>query len=252
MKLSGGAAALATPDTTNSSLTQLRADLRAAADPAKAAFFPRFFKSGPGQYAEGDQFIGVTVPKQRLIAKRYAPVLPLLDVEALLHSPIHEERLTALLILVLKYQKADSDEQTAIYDLYLANTAFINNWDLVDSSAAYIVGPYLQDRDKSILLTLAKSELLWDRRIAMLATFHYIKRRQYEWPLRIINLLRDDSHDLIQKAVGWMLREIGKRDRPVLEKFLAGHHRTLPRTTLRYAIEHFDPATRQRYLKGKG
>jgi 3-methyladenine DNA glycosylase AlkD len=234
-----------------SSLDQLKADLRTAADPEKAAFFPRFFKSGPGQYAEGDQFMGITVPKQRVIAKHYAARLPLPDVETLLHSPLHEERLTALLILVLKYQRAAPDEQTAIYDLYLASTAYVNNWDLVDSSAAYIVGPYLQDRDKSILERLAASSMLWERRIAVLSTFHYIRQGQFDWPLRIIQILRNDHHDLIHKAVGWMLREIGKKDQEVLIDFLANTYHTLPRTTLRYAIERFEPDLRARYLHGE-
>jgi 3-methyladenine DNA glycosylase AlkD len=234
--------------TTHDAVTQA---LRTAANPEKAAFFPRFFKAGPGGYAEGDQFIGVTVPAQRIIAKTYGQAATLADAEFLLHSPIHEERLTALFILVLKFKKGTESEQAAIHNLYLANTAYVNNWDLVDSSAPYIVGPYLQNRDKTILERLAKSKLLWDRRIAMLATAHYIKQRDYEWPLRIINLLVNDSHDLIHKAVGWMLREIGKRDREVLVKFLAAHYRTMPRTTLRYAIEHFDASTRARYLKGE-
>ncbi len=237
-------------NTPGSPLDELRRDLRAAVDPAKAKYLPRFFKTGAGQYAEGDQFIGVTVPAQRVIAKKYQPILGLGDLQILLQSPIHEERLTALILLVNKFARATIEDQTAIYDLYLANTAYINNWDLVDASAEFIVGPYLGDRDKTILETLAQSPSLWERRIAILATFHYIKQRNYNWPLRIINLLLADREDLIHKAVGWMLREIGKRDRQVLITFLATHYRTLPRTTLRYAIEHFDTDTRQNYLKG--
>jgi len=232
-------------------LDQLRADLREAVDPAKAKFLPRFFKTGPGQYAEGDQFLGVTVPAQRRIAKAYQTALTLPDIETLLHSPVHEERLTALFVLVARYAKGTPEDQKAIYDLYLANTAHINNWDLVDSSSEFIVGPYLQGRDKQILLKLARSESLWERRIAMLATFHYIKQRDYEWALKIIDILMPDSQDLIRKAIGWMLREIGKRDRDVLVEYLAAHYRTMPRTALRYAIEHFDVPTRARYLAGE-
>ncbi|MDB5179258.1 MAG: alkylation repair protein [Patescibacteria group bacterium] len=231
-------------------LDSLRTDLRAAVVPEKAKYLPTFFKSGPGQYAEGDQFIGVTVPAQRLIVKKYWQDFPLADIKTLLHNPIHEERLTALLIMVRQYQK-DPARREALYDLYLANTARVNNWDLVDASAEHIVGPWLKDRDKSILARLAASNLIWDRRIAMLATFHYIKQGQFDWPLRIAGQLCRDPHDLIQKAVGWMLREIGKRDRPAEVAFLARHYRHLPRVTLRYAIEHFDPELRQQYLKGK-
>lgn len=226
-------------------------DLQAVADPAKAVFLTRFFKTGPGEYAEGDKFIGVTVPAQRRVAKRYITKLTLSEAKKLLHSPYHEHRLTALLILVAQFAKGNQQQRTAIYELYLHNTDRINNWDLVDSSAEYIVGPYLEKKNKSALLQLAASPLVWERRIAILATFHYIRQRQYDWALRVIAQLLTDDHDLIHKASGWMLREIGKRDRAELLKFLATHHTAIPRTTLRYAIEHFDPATRKAYLTGE-
>jgi len=230
---------------------QLKKDLRAAADPVKAAFFPRFFKAGPGQYAEGDKFLGVTVPAQRQIAKKYYDTT-LSELDILLKSEWHEERLTALFILVSKYQKGSAQEQKEIYKFYLSHTKNINNWDLVDSSSAYIVGPYLDGRPEKmeVLTELAHSKMLWEKRIAMLATFYYINKcKRADEALVIADILLNDPHDLIQKAVGWMLREIGKRvDRQVLVDYLNKHHKTMPRTTLRYAIEHFDAKTRQRYL----
>lgn len=224
--------------------------LRAAANPEKAAFFPRFFKAGPGQYAEGDMFLGVTVPQQRIIAKRYKN-LSLTAIEQLITSAWHEERLTGLLILVGQYSSAAQTDKKAIYEFYMAHTASVNNWDLVDSSAEYIVGPYLQDRPEKmkILETLSASKLLWERRIAMLATFHYIKQGKADEALVLAERLLYDTHDLIRKAVGWMLREVGKRvDSSLLRTFLDEHAAAMPRTTLRYAIEHFDTSTRARYL----
>jgi 3-methyladenine DNA glycosylase AlkD len=239
-------------------LEDLKKDLRMAANPEKAVFFPRFFKAGPGQYAEGDKFLGVTVPAQRAVAKKYAN-LSLQQIEKLLTSEWHEYRLTALLILVNRYKSeyknGNKPAQKEIYDFYLAHTANINNWDLVDSSAGYIVGPWLEDHsDKMAVLTrLANSELLWERRIAMLATFHYIVNRgRADEALFVAEVLLHDNHDLIQKAVGWMLREVGKRvDHQLLVEWLKPRYKTMPRTMLRYAIEHFDAETRQRYLKGE-
>jgi 3-methyladenine DNA glycosylase AlkD len=231
-------------------LADLRRDLRAVATPAKAQASAWFFKTGPGQYAEGDQFIGVTVPEQRVIAKRYRD-LPLEQTEQLVTSPIHEERLTGLIILVAQYERGDEAVRREIYNFYLSHTAHINNWDLVDSSAELIVGPYLQDRDRSILMKLAKSDSLSERRIAMLATFYYIKQGDSTEALKIAEILLHDPHDLIQKAVGWMLREIGNRcGRDVEEAFLLTHYQTMPRTMLRYAIERFEPERRQAYLRG--
>lgn len=235
-------------------LDDLRTELRAAADPEKAAFFPRFFKAGPGQYAEGDQFLGVTVPEQRKIAKKYKD-LWLGDIEKLIQSPWHEERLTGLLILVSAYQRGSDRARQEIYDFYVTHTDRVNNWDLVDSSAEHIVGPQLQNSSykMKVLRTLAQSHSLWERRIAMLSTFHYIKQGRADEALEVAEILLQDQHDLIQKAVGWMLREIGKRvDLRLLEAFLDEHAAVMPRTMLRYAIEHFDTLKRQRYMQMKG
>lgn len=213
-------------------------------------FLRRFFKAGPGEYAEGDKFLGVTVPQQRAIAKEFKD-LSLAEATDLLTSEWHEERLTALFILVGQYKRGDEANKKAIYDLYLAHTKWVNNWDLVDSSSEFIVGPYLENRPEKldVLEKLALSELLWERRIAMLATFDYIKKGRADEALIIAEQLLYDKHDLIQKAVGWMLREIGKRvDHSLLSAFLDEHAATMPRTTLRYAIEHFDPERRQHYL----
>lgn len=233
---------------------QLKSDLRAAANPEKAAFFPRFFKAGPGEYAEGDKFLGITVPNQRSIAKTYYKRLTIGETLRLLQSPWHEERLTALFILVLKYQKGEPATKNTIFDLYLDNTTYINNWDLVDSSADRIIGDWLQDNPyrMKVLEKLAHSQDLWERRIAMMATFDYIKKGRADEALIIASILLHDSHDLIQKAVGWMLREIGKRvDQALLIAFLDAYGATMPRTTLRYAIEHLSPKTRQHYLQLK-
>lgn len=235
-------------------IDQLKAELRSLVNPEKAAFFPRFFKAGPGEYAEGDQFLGVTVPQQRSLAKKYYKRLTMAETLRLLQSPWHEERLTALFILVFKYQKGQPATKNNIFDLYLENTAYVNNWDLVDSSADKIVGDWLDSNDykMKVLEKLAHSDDLWERRIAMIATFHYIKQGRADEALVIATILLHDSHDLIQKAVGWMLREIGKRvDRQTLIDFLDQHAHNMPRTTLRYAIEHFSPSTRQYYLQQK-
>lgn len=234
-------------------LENLRAELRAAANPEKAAFFPRFFKAGPGQYAEGDQFLGVTVPEQRKLARKYRD-LWLGDIEKLITSPWHEERLTGLLILVDAYQRGGEKVRQDIYNFYITHTKQVNNWDLVDSSAEHIVGPQLKDSPykMKVLTTLAHSDNLWERRIAMLSTFHYIKQGSPGEALEIAEILLQDKHDLIQKAVGWMLREIGKRcDHQLLIDWLGPRYKTMPRTSLRYAIEHFNNETRQKYLKGE-
>lgn len=228
----------------------LQAALREYINPDKAAFLPRFFKTGPGQYGEGDKFLGVTVPNVRAAIKPYRE-LPLAEVEMLLVSEWHEERLAALLILDWQYSRADAPQQRIIYDFYLAHTAYINNWDLVDTSAEFIVGPYLQNNPDKMqtLVQLATSESLWERRIAMLATFHYIKQGMANEALAIIDILLYDPHDLIQKATGWMLREIGKRvDRSLLLAYLDSHAHDMPRTTLRYAIEHLPSEQRAHYM----
>jgi 3-methyladenine DNA glycosylase AlkD len=233
-----------------STLTQLRADVRAAANPKDAVFLQRFFKTGPGQYGEGDVFLGIRVPATRAIVRQHRD-LPMADRLSLLRSKYHEERLVALLLLIEAYRKADEKTQARICRDYLAHSKYINNWDLVDCSAEHIVGPELgKSVSEAKLAGLARSKLLWDRRIAMLATFYWIKEADFGPALRIAELLIEDDEDLMHKAVGWMLREIGKRDRAVLVKFLRRHCRTMPRTTLRYAIEHFPESQRQRYLAG--
>jgi 3-methyladenine DNA glycosylase AlkD len=224
--------------------------LQALGDPEKARGLQRFFKTAPGQYGEGDIFIGLRVPEIRALAKEYA-ALSLAEIVRLLRSPIHEARLLALVILVRAYAQGDASLRERIYKLYLGNTRHINNWDLVDLSAEHIVGFHLKERNRAPLYTLAVSSLLWDRRISVLATFHFIRRGEFDDTLCIARLLLDDKEDLIHKAVGWMLREIGKRDRGAEETFLKRHHKVMPRTMLRYAIEKFPEELRQRYLRGE-
>ena len=217
------------------------------ANPAKAKFLQRFFKTGPGQYAEGDRLIGVTVPQNRSVAKRFKN-LPLSETFKLLRSPIHEERLAALLILDEHFKRADPPTQTKIYKTYLANTRYVNNWDLVDSSAPYIVGEYLLNRSKTPLERLARSRLLWDRRISIVATHAFIRQGIYAPTLKLSALLLKDEHDLIHKAVGWMLREVGNRDPRSLRSFLDKYAHRMPRTALRYALERLSPAQKKRYM----
>jgi 3-methyladenine DNA glycosylase AlkD len=221
--------------------------LRSLGKPNDAAFLAGFFKTGPGEYGEGDVFIGVRVPAIRKVAKEFKS-LPLPDVVRLLHSEIHEERLTALVILVFQAAKGDAKTKKRFYDLYLANTKHINNWDLADVSAPHVVGAYLNDRSRKPLYRLAKSSWLWDRRIAILATFHFIRHGAFGDTLKIAEKLLGDREDLIHKAVGWMLREVGKRDQAALETFLHKYCRIMPRTMLRYAIERFPKKKRRAYL----
>jgi len=228
-------------------LKNLKEELQEIQDPEKAKILLKFFKTGKGQYGEGDIFLGIKVPQQRKIAKKYSGI-PLDDIGELLKSNIHEFRLTSLLILVLKYKKEDFNGQKEIVDFYLSHMEDINNWDLVDSSAPYILGDFLLDQDKSILYRLAKSDNLWERRTAMLSTFAFIKKNKFEEALNVAEILLFDKHDLIHKAVGWMLREIGKRDIRTEEGFLEKHHREMPRTMLRYAMEKFDDDKRKSYL----
>ena len=209
----------------------------------------RFFKTGPGEYGEGDIFIGIRVPVLRKLASEFKD-LPVSEIEILLRSPIHEERLLAMLLFVHIFKKGDGDTKKNIYDLYLKSTEFINNWDLVDTSAEHIVGAYLLDKNKRPLYRLAKSKNLWNRRTAIMATFHFVKRHQFSETLKISHMLLFDRQDLIHKATGWMLREIGKRDPRTEETFLKEHYKKMPRTMLRYAIEKFPEEKRQRYLKG--
>ena len=206
-----------------------------------------FFKTGVGQYAQHDQFIGATVPAVRKIAKKYLHI-PLEEIELLLNSSINEERLLALLILVNQYQKAEHDTKIELYELYLRNLPQVNNWNLVDSSAHLIIGAHLVNADKQILLQLAESELLWNRRIAIVATWYFIRKNDLEWTFKIAQILLNDHHDLIHKAVGWMLREAGKKDQNCLKLFLNEHAFKMPRTMLRYAIEKFPEHQRKEYL----
>jgi 3-methyladenine DNA glycosylase AlkD len=212
-----------------------------------ARFLQGFFKTGVGQYGEGDIFLGIRVPALRELAKEYQQ-LPHEKVLPLLRSPYHEERLFALIIFVNAFAQGDESIQKKIYDLYLTNTRHINNWDLVDISAPNIVGAYLHTKSKKPLYQLAKSKILWERRIAILATFYFIKNNQFADSLKIAGILLKDKEDLIHKATGWMLREIGKRDINLEEAFLQKHCRIMPRTMLRYAIERFTPAKRRMYL----
>jgi len=210
----------------------------------------RYFKCGPGEYGEGDTFIGVTVPAQRSVARRFR-TLPLEDADKLLTSPIHEERTTALLILVDQFNRGDERTRGRIFRLHMRRLRFINNWDLVDTSAAPIVGGWLEDKPRGQLDQLARSTHLWSRRVAMIATFHYIHRGDHRDAIRIATILVNDGHDLIHKAVGWMLREVDKRANPAaLKAFLDRHAATMPRTMLRYAIERL-PATERKLWMGK-
>ena len=223
--------------------------LRSFADPEVATILARFFKTGPGQYGEGDRFIGVKVPTTRKVAREFK-TLPLPEIECLLHAEIHEERLLALVILVGQFEKGDDATRKRIYDLYLANTRHINNWDLVDLSAPQIVGGYLENRSRKPLDRLVKSASLWERRISILATHWFIRHGEFTEMIRIAEMLLCDKEDLIHKAVGWMLREVGKRDVAVLEEFLGQHCQVMPRTMLRYAIERFPEERRREYLNG--
>ena len=230
--------------------TSIGKELRALASPETAANLQRFFKTGPGQYGAGDLFLGIKVPPLRALAKRF-PDADLGTISKLLASPYHEERLFALMLLMQFYQAADEAARQAAYDLYLGNTQRINNWDLVDLSAPRIVGRHLQDRPRRVLHKLARSSSLWERRIAILATAWFIRLDDYADTLRIAELLLQDEHDLMHKAVGWMLREVGKRDLAAEEDFLREHYRAMPRTMLRYAIERFPEPKRKNYLHGK-
>lgn len=235
-------------------LNQLRADIKNSADPKKAEILQRFFKTGKGQYGEGDIFLGLMVPQQRLLVKKYAADLSLVDLDKLIKSKIHEERLIALLILVRQFQEADRNPaaQKTIYNFYLSHTARINNWDLVDLSAPKIVGAYLRNKGKSILYKLAKSKNLWERRIAVLATFDSIYLGHPDEALNICHALLNDEHDLINKATGWMLREVGKRcGEKYLLDFLDKHAARMPRTMLRYAIERLPEKKHLYYLNTK-
>jgi 3-methyladenine DNA glycosylase AlkD len=230
-------------------LNQIKKDFLKAQDKEKAKLLAGFFKTGKGQYGEGDIFLGIIVPKQREIAQKYHD-LSLSDCQTLLKSKIHEHRLTALLILVGQYKKADESKRKKIFDFYCHNFKYINNWDLVDLSAPNIIGHYLYHQGSRTLIKIwVKSSHLWTRRIGILATAYFIKNKKFNEILSAAKLLLKDKHDLIHKATGWMLREMGKRDEQILNKFLDQNFRQMPRTMLRYAIERLPEKKRQYYLK---
>lgn len=228
-------------------ISKIRLELKNSKDPQKAKILQRFFKTGVGQYAEGDIFLGITVPTSRKIAQKFRD-LQFGEIKKLLLSKIHEERLIALLILVDKFQKGTDGVRGDIYKFYLANSQFINNWDLVDLTADKIVGEFLKDKPKSILYRLVRSQNLWERRIAIIATFQFIKNNMFEDTLKISKILLSDKHDLIHKAVGWMLREVGKREQRILVDFLKSNYQQMSRTTLRYSIERFPENIRKAFL----
>jgi 3-methyladenine DNA glycosylase AlkD len=234
-------------------LKSLKKELQNKKNPEKAKLLQRFFKTGKGQYGEGDIFLGLMVPQQRQVVKKFCDEIELKDLQELLNSKIHEERLISLLILVDKYKKAEKEKnekiKKEIFDFYLKNTKNINNWDLVDLSSPNIIGSYLLDKNKDILYKLANSEHLWEKRIAIISTAQFIRNNQFQDTIKISEILLNDKHDLIHKAVGWMLREVGKRDKQTLENFLKKHYKTMPRTMLRYSIEKFSKEEREKWMR---
>lgn len=223
-------------------------EIKQCVDPVKREYLPRFFKTGKGQYGEGDQFLGVVVPNTRIVAKRHKDE-PLEVMAELLQSEWHECRLCALLMLVERFKKSDEKGRKEIYDFYLPQTHRINNWDLVDLSAPQIVGEYLLDKSRDELYRLAESTLLWDQRIAVVATYTLIKNRDFIDILRLSEQLLNHQHDLMQKAIGWMLREMGKRDKDLLVQFLEQYSKKMPRTMLRYSIEKLTDEERRFFMK---
>jgi 3-methyladenine DNA glycosylase AlkD len=228
---------------------QLQKIVKEYSNKEQGIFLQRFFKTGKGEYGEGDIFAGIKVPVSRKIANQFKD-LSFTDLQKVIKSKIHEERLISLFILVAKYKKADEKEKEKIFNFYLRNISYVNNWDLVDLSAEKIIGAYLIDKDKRLLFDLVNSNSIWERRIAIISTFYFIKANQFAATLKISELLLKDKHDLIHKAVGWMLREIGKRDIQAEEIFLQKYYKKMPRTMLRYAIEKFPEKKRIDYLKG--
>jgi len=231
-------------------LIELRIKIKSLGSTEVAKTMQWFFKTGKGEYGEGDVFAGLKVPVQRKLAREFRD-LSLNDLKVLLGSPVHEERLISLLILVDKFEKADDKEEEKYFSFYMKNRKSVNNWDLVDLSAPKIAGKYLLNRNKSILLKLAASKNLWERRISVISTYEFIRNEKYDTTFKISATLLNDKHDLIHKAVGWMLREIGKKNLSVEEKFLKTNYKKMPRTMLRYAIEKFPEAKRKKYLLGK-
>ncbi len=231
----------------NSSFSEPQKDFKHLANPEKAKILARFFKTGKGEYGEGDKFLGIMTGTIRILARKYQD-LSFPDLQKLLNGKYHEERTLAIMILVRQYEKGERVKKEEIFKFYLKNTKRINNWDLVDISAPQIVGEFLLETERDILYQLAKSENLWERRIAVMSTFAFIKNNDFADTLKIAEILLSDKHDLIHKAVGWMLREIGKRDQKIEEAFLKKYHKIMPRTMLRYAIEKFSKKKREFYL----
>jgi 3-methyladenine DNA glycosylase AlkD len=230
----------------------MKRDLKARADEGKAAFFPRFFKAGPGEYAEGDIFIGVTVPDVRAAAKAHRD-MALSDLATLLADPVHEHRMAALEILTMQYEAGDEAVREKLVAFYLDHLEGVNNWDLVDGSAPYILGDWLLEHgDEKLLDTMAASKRLWTQRVAIVATYAFIKAGRLQPTFRLSEKLLTHTHDLMHKAVGWMLREAGKKDRAALDAFLEKHADVMPRTALRYALEKHEPAARKRFMAMKG
>lgn len=229
-------------------LKQIIKELQRHADPERAIHSLRFFKTGPGEYGEGDKFLGITTPIERKIAKKYYKSISIDEVQILLSNRFHDIRMTALFILILKNKKAVEKTKKEYFDFYLKNTKYINNWDLVDVTCRDIIGEYLVGKDRKILYKLSKSKNLWEKRISIISTFAFIKRNDFNDGLKIAEILVNDKHDLIQKAVGWTLREIGKKDLSREEKFLSKYYKVMGRTALRYAIEKFPEAKRKFYL----
>jgi len=225
-------------------------DLLQLANEQIAEHSQRFFKTGKGEYGEGDIFLGIRVPLLRRLVKKYGGI-SIAEVRKLLHSKFHEERLLAVLMLVQLFKSADESVQKQVYDLYLENTEFINNWDIVDISASNIVGAHLYEKDKAPLYDLVQSKNLWERRISIISTFYFIRQNEFDDTLKLAKILLNDKEDLIHKAVGWMLREVGKREIEFEEEFLQEHYNIMPRTMLRYAIEKFPETSRKMYLRGE-
>jgi 3-methyladenine DNA glycosylase AlkD len=230
---------------------EVEKDLLSLANKKKIPMLQRFFKTGKGEYGENDIFIGVNLPSQRIVARKYYDKLTLSELPKLLTSPVHEHRLTSLIILNIKYKKSGDADKKKIFDFYLKYRKYINNWDLVDTSAPYILGKYLFDKPKDILMRLVKSKNLWDKRIALVTTWAFIRNNRYDDAIKLVKVVLCDKHDLIQKAAGWMLKEIGKRDVKPLEKFLEKYAPQMPRTMLRYSIEKLPENKRNYYMRKK-
>jgi 3-methyladenine DNA glycosylase AlkD len=226
----------------------ISSELRKEADDNSAKILSKFFKTGKGQYGEGDRFLGIKVPKQRFFVRLYWKEASMRELYSLLHSEFHEERLTALLILVRKYEKSSEAGREKIFNFYLNNISRVNNWDLVDLSAPNIVGEHLFRRDRTVLYKLARSKNLWKKRIAIISTLAFIRKKDFAETLKLSKIFLSDSHDLIHKAVGWMLREVGKREIALVESFLEDNIKIIPRTTLRYAIEKMPESKRHYFL----